>query len=52
MWGECWPRGQWIFLNSGAATSTCGSPCQIFEYVDDYDFDDDANEPCNFETLD
>jgi len=28
-WSECKPNGDgWDFLNSGAATSTCGSPCQ------------------------
>mmetsp|Transcript_20363 Transcript_20363/g.22882 ORF Transcript_20363/g.22882 Transcript_20363/m.22882 type:complete len:140 (+) Transcript_20363:2-421(+) len=41
-WQECHPQGtkQWHFLNSGAATSTCGSPCQQFEPTDD-DWQDD-----------
>jgi len=42
-WFECQPQGYtgddqgWKFLNSGAATSTCGSPCEIFDYfqIDD-----------------
>jgi len=35
LWKECQPQGYtgddqgWNFLNSGAATSTCGSPCEI-----------------------
>jgi len=44
-WKECRPQGYtgddqgWDFLNSGAATSTCGSPCEI---VDDDEGDDDG----------
>ena len=35
-WQECFPTGgDWHFLNSGAATSTCGSPCQQFCPTDD-----------------
>jgi len=41
-WKECQPEGYtgndrgWEFLNSGAATSTCGSPCEmVMEDVDD-----------------
>jgi len=36
-WLECKPQGYtgndkgWYFLNSGAASKTCGSPCQLFE---------------------
>jgi len=36
-WQECQPQGYtgddqgWEFLNSGAATSTCGSPCELVE---------------------
>jgi len=43
-WLECQPQGYtgddqgWNFLNSGAATSTCGSPCEIV--VEDPDDDD------------
>jgi len=35
-WYECKPQGYtgndkgWYFLNSGAASKTCGSPCQLF----------------------
>jgi len=48
LWKECRPQGYtgddqgWNFLNSGAATSTCGSPCEIVvEPVDDDDCGDD-----------
>jgi len=35
-WKECIPSGNgWKFLNSGAATSTCGGPCQQFDPTDD-----------------
>jgi len=51
-WLECQPQGYtgddqgWKFLNSGAATSTCGSPCEIVVKdpdccTDDYDYDYD-----------
>jgi len=36
-WLECQPQGYtgndkgWEFLNSGAATSTCGSPCELVD---------------------
>jgi len=36
-WKECQPQGYtgddqgWNFLNSGSATSTCGSPCEIVD---------------------
>merc|ERR1712238_309295 len=40
VWEVCKPQGgDWQWLNSGAATSTCGSPCQQFTY-----YDDDAND--------
>jgi len=44
-WKECRPQGYtgddqgWDFLNSGAATSTCGSPCEIV--VKDSEDDDE-----------
>jgi len=44
-WVECFPVGKgWTFLNSGAATPTCGSPCQQITMCgdddqDDYDYD-------------
>jgi len=39
VWYKCFPTGEgWHFLNSGAATSTCGSPCQQFGSTDDDDF--------------
>ena len=35
-WEECVPEGKGLhFLNSGAATSTCGGPCQQFDPTDD-----------------
>jgi len=35
-WKQCIPSGNgWKFLNSGAATSTCGGPCQQFDPTDD-----------------
>ena len=43
-WEECLPAQEkgWVWLNSGAATSTCGSPCQQLTYSDDgYVPDDD-----------
>jgi len=31
IWSECYPPNEnWHYINSGAATSTCGSPCQQF----------------------
>jgi len=45
-WNECRPQGYtgddqgWDFLNSGAATSTCGSPCEIV--VKDSEDDDNS----------
>jgi len=45
-WKECQPEGYtgddqgWDFLNSGAATSTCGSPCEIV--VKDSEDDDNS----------
>jgi len=45
-WLECQPQGYtgndqgWNFLNSGAASSTCGSPCEIV--VAESDDDDDC----------
>lgn len=39
-WHICWPQGQsWKFLNSGAASSGCGSPC--LKFLDMNDEDDD-----------
>mmetsp|Transcript_26853 Transcript_26853/g.30007 ORF Transcript_26853/g.30007 Transcript_26853/m.30007 type:complete len:361 (+) Transcript_26853:63-1145(+) len=51
MWMECWPRGAWTFLNSGAATSTCGSPCHILDQTldDDYGYDSVDYDLCNGE---
>jgi len=37
-WHICWPQGQsWKFLNSGAASSGCGSPCLKFLDMNDED---------------
>jgi len=31
IWSECYPSPvEWNYINSGAATATCGSPCQQF----------------------
>jgi len=39
-WHICWPQGQsWKFLNSGAASPGCGSPC--LQFLDMNDEDDD-----------
>ena len=47
-WKECKPRMDkgWSYLNSGAATSTCGSACQQFEKYLMYDDDDDDDYTC------